>query len=198
MTTFKKIVRYIVNNILYKVTIYDDGNISKNKSLIICPNHSKFMDGIIMWANNDNVNVMAKKEIFKDKFLSKILRKNGVFPVDRGNFDVEAIRNSINILEKGNLIVFPHGTRKFGRIEDNIHEIKRGVVLIARKANAGLIPTYITEGYKLFSKVNIVYGKIYIPENNNKLSDHLQMESDKENLANGILECKKKVRKLKK
>lgn len=196
MKNIKKVVRWVVNKLLFKVTIYNNDILNSDQKLIICPNHSTVMDGIIMWANNDNVKIMAKKELFENKVIAKILLENGVFPIHRQIFGLNAIKDAINVLKRKDnttkLIVFPQGTTCFGSVEDSVSEVKKGVSFISRKTNVPLLPTYITEEYKLFQSVDIVYGDIYYPAGNS--TNHSQMHHDMDNVAQGIIKCKNKIK----
>ncbi len=196
MNGIKKVVRWIVNNVLFNVTIYNSDILDSDQKLIICPNHSTLMDGVIMWANNDNVKIMAKKELFENKIIAKILLDNGVFPIDRKKCGMRAVRDAINILTRKDsltkLIVFPQGTRCFGSVENSASEVKNGVSFISRKTNVPLLPTYITEDYKMFQSVDVVYGDVYYP--NNDSTKHSQMLYDMEKVSQGIVKCKKKIK----
>lgn len=83
---------------------------------------------------------MAKKEIFKNKFVNYILDKVHVFPVDRENPGPSAVKIPINYLKKTDLslIMFPSGTRYS-------EDLKGGVALIAKMAKVPIVPA-IYEG----------------------------------------------------
>lgn len=199
MKKIKKVVRWIVNKVLFKVTIYNSEILNSEQSLIICPNHSTLIDGVIMWANHDNIKIIAKQELFKSKLIGDILLQNDVLPIDRKSYGLKAIKESINILKnKGSftkLIIFPQGTRCFGNVEDSAKKSKKGASFISRSTSVPLLPTYITEGYGVFDAVNIVYGDIYHPKNSS--TKHAEMNEDVKIIADEIVKCKKRI-KLKK
>jgi len=100
---------------------------------------------------------MGKKELFRNKVLSKFLLKLGVIPVDRGDSDISAIKNSLRILKNGGVLgIFPEGTRVQSY---DLANVKPGVALLTVKSKSLVVPVNIASNYKLFSKVKINIGK---------------------------------------
>ena len=55
---------------------------------------------------------MAKKELFANAVMARVITSAGAFPVDRGGADRTAIRTAKDILARGDaLLMFPEGTR---------------------------------------------------------------------------------------
>ena len=102
---------------------------------------------------------MAKKEIFKNKLFSWILKKVNVFPVDRENPGPSTIKIPVNYLKKTDLslIMFPSGTRYSD-------ELKGGIALISKMAKVPIVPV-VYEGPVKFTnllkrqRVTIKIGK---------------------------------------
>ena len=82
--------------------------------------------------------------------------------------------NLFKDVEKRKLLVFPEGER-LKKHQDRI-QAKVGPLYIAAKANVPIIPVYISKNVKLFSKVDIIFGK---PINISK-----ELIKDKEKLKN--------------
>ena len=107
--------------------------------------------------------IMGKNQLFKIPILRSFLRKMGVFPVDRGHSDIGAVKNSIQSLKDGAmLMVFPEGTRVRGK--KNAVRPKGGIAMIAIRSGAKLLPVYIGVKKRLFAKVPIIFGKPFDPE----------------------------------
>lgn len=69
---------------------------------MICANHRSNWDAPILVSNlKRKVYVMAKAELFKNKFIKWFGRKCCVFPVKRGMRDIESIKYSLNLLKMG-------------------------------------------------------------------------------------------------
>ncbi|RKD34521.1 lysophospholipid acyltransferase family protein [Thermohalobacter berrensis] len=152
-----KNLSYLFFNFIYRIEINGLENIPKKGRLIICSNHKSLLDPILVGISlNRKVHFMAKKELFKNKFFSIILKKLGAFPVDRKNTDLSAIKKSIRILKEEKVLgIFPEGTRVNN---ENIKHAKPGVAMISIKSKSPVIPVYIDTDYKLFNKVKINIG----------------------------------------
>lgn len=82
--------------------------------VLLCANHSSAWDPILFvlsMPQRFNVRIMAKKQLFSIPIVGGFLRAIGVFPVDRGNSDIGAVKTAIQSLRDGwNLFLFPEGT----------------------------------------------------------------------------------------
>jgi 1-acyl-sn-glycerol-3-phosphate acyltransferase len=148
----------ITLRLFFKIEVIGLENIPKVGKAIVCANHMSLIDPIIIGITLPRkVNFMAKKELFKNKLLKVILLKLGAFPVDRGGNSLSAIKSSLNILKKGEVLgLFPEGTRVK---EVNIENAKPGISMISIKGKAPVIPICIDTKYKLFSRIQIRIGE---------------------------------------
>lgn len=142
---------------------------------IICGNHTSMMDPLFvamaMYKRRRHIpKFMAKIELSRIPVLSAMLAPLLVF-VDRGKADLGAIKNTIKILKDGKkIIIFPEG-RRVNAGEDA--QAKTGVAMMALKAEAPIVPVWISEGKKnlfRFPKVDIVFGESYLPVKREDLS----------------------------
>lgn len=169
--SFLKKIAVVVFKAMYRINVYGKENIEDKENrgnIIICANHTHEFDPIIISIMYPRqIFWMAKKQLFKNKIVASFLSKLGAFPVDREETDLSTIKKSLNILkEDGVLGIFPEGTR-VKKID--LENVKPGVGLIALKSNAAILPVYIDGNYKLFSKINIYFGKeIDLSEYQNK------------------------------
>lgn len=150
---------------------------------IICPNHSNWVDPVFLFPVTNNINIMAKSELFKNKFMASLYKAFGIFPIRRGEKDARSLIHAINLFkteEQTKLLIFPEGHR----IKKDIRiEAKIGPAFIAIKAGVPIVPVYMTKNAKIFSKVEIRYGepiyldkdketdKAYLKDISNKLLD---------------------------
>ena len=130
---------------------------------IVCGNHTSATDAIVLCYafRKHQVRFMAKKELFKIPVLAPLIRLLGAFPVDRGGSDVGAIKNAVSIVKEGNCMgMFPQGHRYVG-VDPRTTPTKNGAALIATRAGADVIPTYIMRkknAFKLFRRTWVVIG----------------------------------------
>lgn len=165
-TFFKMFINIVLCKIFYRVKFIGLENVKKVDKCLICPNHSNTIEPAWIYAKTDNIAVMGKAELFKNKILDKIFRYFDVFPIHRGEHDARSLIHAINLFkdtEKRKLLIFPEGTR-LKKEQDRI-PAKVGPVYIAAKAGVPIIPVYISKNVKLFEKVYIIYGNpIDIPK----------------------------------
>lgn len=168
---FYKLVRFlaiIVFNIVFRIDIEGKENIPPEGRLVLCSNHINALDPIILAiAIPRPISFMAKKELFKNKILAKIIYKLGAFPVDRDGSDISAIRSSLGVLKEEKVLgIFPEGTR-VSRVD--LDNVKAGVGLISIKGKSPVVPVYIQSNYNIFSKVIVRIGKpIHLDESFDK------------------------------
>lgn len=156
---FAGVVSFIFN---YKVV--NQHNEPDEAGCIVCANHVSATDAIALcYAFKKNqVNLMAKKELFKIPLLAQLIKMLGAFPIDRGGSDVGAVKTAIGIVSSGKTLgIFPQGHRYPG---ENPRETKtkNGMALIATKAKADIVPAYIwrkKNRFKLFRRTYIILGE---------------------------------------
>lgn len=153
----KSLVR-IFYGLIHRIEIHGIENLPQDSGYIIAPNHVHYADPLIIGSYfPGHLRAMAKKELFKNPLLSRIITLLGAFPVDRDGNDIRAIKESLKILkDKQPLLIFPEGTRNPHTGGAHL-DGKPGVPLLAARAGVPIVPVTIDSTYKLFSKVRILY-----------------------------------------
>lgn len=139
--------------------------IPRKDGLIIASNHVAGADPFLLGsAVPRELWFMAKKELFKPRFLGWFIARVNAFPVDRFAFDLEVIRKSLAVLEEGRaLIMFPEGTRSR---DGDVGEGKIGVGMLARKAGVPIVPAYLENSRKAWwnflagKRLKVIFGNI--------------------------------------
>jgi cytidylate kinase len=123
-------------------------NIPPFGPLLYVSNHLHNLDpGIEFYAFTRPLNFMGKQELFETPVVRQISEASGGFPVDRGKFDREALRQAEDRLEKGLTVgIYAEGTRS---VTGALTEAKAGVGLIALKTGAPVLPVAITGSERL-------------------------------------------------
>lgn len=149
---------YIFNVIVFRVKCVGQENIQNKGAYIICANHTSNWDAPILVSNlKRKVYVMAKAELFKNKFIKWLGDKCCVFPVKRGMRDIKSIKYSLKLLKDGEiLVIFPEGTRK--GLEKN-GKAQNGVAYMAIRTGVPVIPVGIQGEMKPFRKVKLNIGE---------------------------------------
>lgn len=158
MRIFIRFIFKIIAIILYRPKIVGKENLPKNTGALLCPNHVHNLDSAVIVAMfKRKVNVLAKEELFKNKFICWLADIFGVYPVKRGKADLQAIKISLKLLKNDELLLmFPEGTRH--GLEKG-KKPKNGAVLIAATAKKPIIPIGIQGSFKPFTKVIVNIGK---------------------------------------
>lgn len=105
---------------------------------------------------------MAKAELF-NPILGPPLRAGGVFPVRRGEADMESIEHAIDICKKGGIVaMFPEGTRRSKGLRKKFaHKPRTGAARIALSAGVPLVPAALdgTDRISRLPKLKVAYGE---------------------------------------
>lgn len=167
---------------------------------ILCSNHLSNLDPVYLaMVHFKPINFMAKAELFKNKLLSKFLSAIGVFAVNRGKSDHQALDKATDILKSGEVLgIFVEGTRsKTGEFL----RPKSGTTVLAYNTSSPIIPVCITGGgknnrIKLFKKTIIEYNYPILPEQLNiKEGTRLEIKAGTALIMQKIkeLRCKEEI-----
>jgi 1-acyl-sn-glycerol-3-phosphate acyltransferase len=158
--------------ILFNLEVKGKENIPATGGVLLAANHASYLDPVVAGvASPRQLHFLAKEHLFEVRFLSWFARKTNVLPISRERIQVSITKKSLGILRKGGaLLLFPEGTRS---PSGTISEGKRGVGLIAYKANVPVVPVLIKgsdkalgRGAKWISvhKVSVTFSKPIYPE----------------------------------
>ncbi len=129
---------------------------------IFASNHMSLLDPVFLGlgVKGRTVHYMAKAEIFKGKLASWFFRSMGAFPVKRGSKDISAIKNGIDMIEKGHIVgIFPQGKRVKG---ETLSKYKTGFALLAIRSGCPIVPVYVktkNQRLRLFRRVTVIFGE---------------------------------------
>lgn len=147
-----------------RLRVYGRENIPEGAAVVCC-NHVSISDPLwVIYAGKFPriPRTMAKKELMDVPVLGKILSHLGVFPVNRGNSDIGAVKTTLRILREGEkLLIFPEGTRiRRGKVS----QPHSGAVLFSLRADAPLVPVYVSRSRKFLRHMDVVFGEPYLPQ----------------------------------
>lgn len=159
---FFDIMRPICNGIfalIMPIKVTGRENLPMEGPFVLCANHVCALDPLMLALKvpKRHVRFLAKAELFEKKFAAWLLRALGAFPVHRGQRDMAAMRESLNLLKEGHAVgIFPQGTRS----RDNQRlKMENGVSLIVLRAKVPVIPAYIGGKFRFFHKNSISFGR---------------------------------------
>jgi len=148
--------------LFYRIKIVQHQKLKSNKKVIYAGNHISYLDPFLLaLATRLPISFMAKKELFESKGIARQLDWLGAFAVNREKLEVSTIKTVKNIFKTNwALGIFPQGgIRKNRKIEN----INKGVAVIAKMAQADVVPVAITGcetyNWKLFKgKIRLEVG----------------------------------------
>lgn len=146
----------------FRLTVTGAENLPADGGLVLCANHTSMLDILVLALAADRpIRYMAKKELFSP-LLGRLFTALGAFPVNRGGADITAIKTTISLIEKGEMVgMFPQGTR-YKYTDPSETKAKHGVGLIAWRAKCPVQPVFINTKVncvKWFRKTEVIFGK---------------------------------------
>lgn len=174
---FYDAAKFLVNiylSIFYRFDVKGKENIPEGVPLIISSNHIHWADPVIVACRTGkrHISFLGKQELFKNKVFSWVLHKLTVIPVRRGEADVNAIKSALRVLKNKEVLgIFPEGTRVKEGAEK---EPESGLVVLALKSKADVIPVGIKGNYKFRSTIHINIGEPI------SLKEYYNVKNDKE------------------
>lgn len=169
-----KLIRFQANAILFLIGVRKEihGKIpnDQNTSYIICPNHSSYLDILLLYAAFPTYFIfLGKKELGKVPVFNIYFKKMNLL-VDRANPKAahQAITNACEKLKNGtNLVIFPEGT--IPTTTPEMKAFKNGAFKAASDTNTPIIPITFKDNYKLlednwglFSRTGPGKSRVYI------------------------------------
>ena len=164
MFHFVQIIAAMPVRMFYPTKIIGKKNIPKG-ACILSSNHTSNMDAVIFALKTwEKKYYLAKKELFKNKFMGFFLKKFGAIKIDRQSSDVTAIKNCLKVVKDGKkLFIFPEGTRVQNENME-LGEVKHGVAMFAIKAKVPIVPIFISKKPKPFRRNKIFIGEPFTLE----------------------------------
>ena len=87
---------HIFSVIVFRVKLVGKENVPKEGAYIMCANHQSNWDApILVSSTKRRMHVMAKEELFKNKFIYWLGEKCLVFPLKRGKMDLDSMKHSL-------------------------------------------------------------------------------------------------------
>lgn len=147
---------YIWINPGWRIKVSGLEKIDKSKAYVIVCNHQSAFDILLLYRLFTHFKWVAKKELAKVPVIGWNLILNNSILIDRASAvsTKKMIAQGLKHLEMGSsILIFPEGTRtKDGQVK----RFKEGAFLLAKQANAPILPVVIEGSKDIFPKPGIV------------------------------------------
>ncbi len=165
-----KLTGILPSVILFKPKIYYKNKETQGRSLkgpcILMSNHMAFMDFpfyLTLFPFRTIRFLIAEVLYDKNPILKWLLDKLGGIRVERDAKDFTFIGDALTTLDNGGIVgIFPEGRLP---VKGEYHPFKSGIVYIALRTDAPIIPVYTDGNYGIFKRTHVVIGEpIYLKE----------------------------------
>jgi 1-acyl-sn-glycerol-3-phosphate acyltransferase len=114
-------------------------HVPRRGPVLLAPNHISDCDPPFVYAATPRpLWFMAKNEIFAIRYLGRLIRLFGAFPVEPNGADRAALRHAEKLLAAGQaVVVFPEGRCS---VSGELEPILPGVVMLALRAGVPIVP----------------------------------------------------------
>jgi len=138
---------------------------------IICPNHTSYLDGVLVYAALGNalrssVFYMGYQKYFDAPLIRRFVHWMRVIPIDPGRNLTESMQACAYVLENDRkLCIFPEGARS---VTGELIELREGVGILAKELDVRLVPAYISGAHAAWKptallprpgRVTIIFGE---------------------------------------
>ncbi|MBN1493216.1 MAG: (d)CMP kinase [Candidatus Omnitrophica bacterium] len=166
--TFFKPIFMVIFKLLFRITFSGQDNVPQQQGMIVASNHASVIDPICLGlASPRQLSYMAKRDLFKVRFLGWLISLINVYPINREIADTHALSGGLKMVdEQKAVVIFPEGTRTTdGTVKP---ARKYGVGFIALTTGCVVVPAYINGSHHVWpkgakklrcSKVSVVFGK---------------------------------------
>jgi len=160
---FASIVMRILMPICYKIKVEGRENLPEEGGYLFVSNHRSMVDVLIIGIQTPKTPfcILAKQELFENRFFGKLIGKLGAIAIDRGSGDISPLAELADRLEQGeNALVFPEGTRSK---DGKLLRFKTGAALIALQTGVPIVPVGIYFKGKLHfrSRITVRFGEVF-------------------------------------
>lgn len=153
------VIAWLIFRPLYPTKVIGKKNLPQKGGYVLTCNHYSNMDCIMLdLCLVKKIRFLAKKELFKSKFASFVLKKFGAFPINREKPELSAFKFALDVLKKDKILgIFPEGTRN--KTEEDMKDLKQGAITFASRGNSEIVPVVLYRKPKALRKNYIIIGE---------------------------------------
>lgn len=144
----------------YRVRIEGREKLPATGGYVLAPSHRSMMDiPFAAWLSRRPLRYMGKASLFEIPVAKWFFRRLGGFAVARDGTDRKALRDSIGMLQAGEvLLVYPEGTRQNG---PKIQPLQPGAAYLALRAGVPIVPVGLTGTEEILRSHRIKFPRFH-------------------------------------
>jgi 1-acyl-sn-glycerol-3-phosphate acyltransferase len=118
---------------------------------LLIANHQSFFDPVLIGlAARRHLSYLARKTLFRHRFLAWYMRMCNGFPIDQEGIGIEGLRVATTLLRDGRAVaVFPEGERSADGV---MHPLRPGIHLLLKRAPSPVLTVGIAGAYDAWSR----------------------------------------------
>ncbi len=128
---------------IFRFRVVGKEDVPTTVGVILAANHVSYVDPLFVGTAlvERRLHFMAKDELFRIPILGGLIRRLHTIPVRRGRVDYAAMRQSLRLLQEGEIVaMFPEGTRGDGM---TLQEAEQGIGFLAARSGCPVVPVYV-------------------------------------------------------
>lgn len=136
---FARSVAWLSFKALGRTRVIGHERIPTSGPVIVASNHVSYADPPLVGSSiRRECAFMARHDLFKAPLLGAMISRLNAFPVHRDTADRAALREAVNVLQRGMvLVLFPEGTRS---PDGRLQPAQPGLALIVKRSKAPVVP----------------------------------------------------------
>ena len=138
--------------VLYRFRRFNLERVPTSGPVLLVANHQSHLDPplVAFCVRRRQYRPLARESLFKAKLFGGAIRALNAVPLRENEGDLGAIRTAIDLLRDGEPVcIFPEGSRTH---DGAMHEFKRGVTVLLRRADCMIVPLAIEGAYDAFPR----------------------------------------------
>jgi 1-acyl-sn-glycerol-3-phosphate acyltransferase len=146
-------------------------NVPASGPALLIANHTSYFDPVLIGvAARRRLSYLARKTLFQQTLFGKLLSSLNAIPVDQEGTGIEGLRQMLQLLREGHAVMmFPEGERTG---TGHILDLKPGVSLLVKRANAPIVPVGIAGAYAAWPRTRTLprLAPIFLGDNPAKIA----------------------------
>ncbi|MGI6546278.1 MAG: lysophospholipid acyltransferase family protein [Fastidiosipilaceae bacterium] len=148
-------------HLFFRIRYINKENLPVEGPALVIANHKSLLDIPALCVNVEPwFYFVAKKELYNSWIGSRFLPWWGAVQMDRDNVGMGSVREIMGLLRRNkHVMMFPQGTRVKDESRREDYPAHSGTMLFATKLKAPVVPVCIKGKFRLFGRVDVVFGK---------------------------------------